>query len=152
MAISLLLPHITDAIGDLSISGVTIKKVNELNASYTLTNNVLYPQPEGFITGFRLEFVSFPRGEDAKVNVLYDLHYRFLSTQIGDLSNMATAYATMFEAVVALVSSLIEVHELYDGKVDMEVGAVTFGARADPVGNMFHGADITLNVMEMQNA
>jgi len=52
MAITMLLPNITDAISSLDVSGVVIKDVNEMAASWVSQPNVLYANPEGFITNF----------------------------------------------------------------------------------------------------
>lgn len=152
MSVSLLLPDITDAIHDLDISGVEIVDFDGIAVSWKSKANVLYPNPEGFVTNFNPEWLTLLQGNDAPLDVSYTLNYRFLGTQIGDLSNMAKAYALMVNQVVNILNTLLGTDRPYSGKVQMSVGSVTFGARTDPAGSVFHGADIALNVVEMQNA
>lgn len=151
MAISSLLADITEAISELSIDGVTVKDTNQIAASWVSLPNVLYPNPEEFITNFQLQYQSMPRGAEAKVDIRYTLNYRFLGTQIGDMGNLGKAYASMIGKVLLIIAAMMETTSPYDGRVDMELANVTVGARVDPAGNGFHGADIALNIVEMQN-
>lgn len=151
MTISSLLGNITNAISDINISGVTVKDKDEIAASWTSTSNVLYPHPDNFMTNFRPVYKSFTRGAAAQVDLAYTLNYRFLGTQIGDMATFTTAYSQMVDKVLAIIAKMIETTAPYSGRVDMELGAVTFGPRIDPAGNTFHGADFALNITEMQN-
>lgn len=151
MAIASLLENITQAISEISVAGVTVKDVDEISASWVSTNNVLYPHPESFMTNFSTVYQSFGRGSLAQVDFKYTLNYRFLSTQIGDMANFTKAYAQLINKVLLIIAEMVETHAPYDGRVNLEIGAVTFGPRIDPAGNSFHGADIALNITEMQN-
>ncbi len=152
MTITLQLASITDAIKDLSITGVTVKDYDGIAASWQSQPNVLYPNPEGFITEFSLDYKSLPRGASADVDISYTLNYRFLGTLVGDLSHMPQAYGEMIDKVADILEVLITNHAPYAGTVDLEVGNISVGARSDPAGNIYHGADIALLVTEMQNA
>lgn len=151
MTISSLLTDITNAIEALSINGVTVKDIDQISAQWKSQPNVLYPNPEGFMTNFTLEYQSFTRGASSQVDIKYTLNYRFLGSEIGDLSNMPTAYSQMVDKVILIINAMITATAPYDGKVDMELAGVSFGARTDPAGNGFHGADIALDITEMQN-
>ena len=151
MTISSLLTDITNAIEALSINGVTIKDIDQISAQWKSQPNVLYPNPEGFLTNFTLEYQSFTRGASSQVDIKYTLNYRFLGVEIGDLSNMPAAYSQMVDKVILIINAMITATAPYSGRVDMELAGVSFGARVDPAGNGFHGADIALNITEMQN-
>lgn len=151
MSVSLLLTSITDAISQLSISGVTIRDYDGITGSWKSTANVLYPNPEGFITNFSVTYPTVLRGAAAPADVRYTLNYRFLGTQLGDIGGMAKAYADMVDKVALVAAKMIETDAPYSGRVEMQLAGVTIGARTDPAGNVYHGADIALNVMEMQN-
>jgi hypothetical protein len=151
MAISSLLTTVTGAIDDLSISGVTIKNYDGIVANWASTPNVLYPNPENFLTNFSVDYQSFLHGASAQVNFNYTLNYRFLGTQVGNLGNFPIAYGAMVDKVILIIAAIVTNHSYADGKASVELGPVTFGAREDPAGNMYHGADIALNVTEMQN-
>ena len=151
MTISLLMPSITDAISQVTVSGVSMKDADEISASFAGKSNVFYPNPEGFITGFRVANLTFPRGASEKADVSYTLNYRFLGTQIGDLGNMPKAYGDMLDKLMTLLNAILATDAPYSGAVDMTVGNISVGARSDPAGNMYHGADVALNITEMQN-
>ena len=151
MTISSLLANIADSISSISISGVTVKDMDQVVANWQSTPNVLYPNPDGYMTGFGLDYKSFTRGASSQVDIKYTLNYRFLGTQVGNLGNMPVAYAAMISKVVLIINAMITTTAPYDGKVDLVLGSVTFGMREDPAGNQYHGADIALNITEMQN-
>jgi len=151
MSISLLLESVTNAIAAISITGVTVKDADEVAASWKSLPNVLYPNPEGFITDFSITYQANLRGATAPLDVAYTLNYRFLGVEIGDLSQMAKQYGDMIGKVADIIAAMISTDTPYSGIVEMEVRSVSIGARADPVGNIYHGADIALGVTEMQN-
>jgi hypothetical protein len=64
---------------------------------------------------------------------------------------MPVAYAAMIGKVVLIINAMITATAPYDGRIDLVLGNVTFGMREDPAGNQYHGADIALNITEMQN-
>lgn len=153
MTISTLLSTITGEIAALTISGVTIKDYDEIVASWVSHPNVLYPNPDApFLTNFKVEYVSFPRGASAKADFSYTLNYRFLGTQVGQNNSILKAYPDMIAKVLLIINSMVTNHSYASGSASVELGPVTFGSRVDPAGNQFHGADIALNVTEMQNA
>ncbi len=153
MTATLYLQSITNAIAAISVSGVTIKDSDEIVASWVGTPNILYPNPndDGFITNFRIQFDSIMQGTDAPMTIGYTLNYRFLGTQIGDMATFPVEYANIVSKVAAIVNALVAVPAPYSGRVELIIGGVTIGAKADPSGNMYHGADFTLNITEMQN-
>jgi len=151
MTVSLLLPNITAAIDDISVAGVVIKNYSGIAASWISQPHVMYPNPEGFITDFSIEFATLLRGASAPQDATYTLNYRYLGSEVGDLSQMPQEYSEMIAKVVLILNAFMGVDAPYSGLVEMEVTGVTVGARSDPAGNMFHGADIALRITEMQN-
>ena len=152
MSVSLLLPDITAAIASIVISGVTIKDYDGIAANWQSTARVLYPNPEGFITDFAPEYFTLMRGASAPMDAVYTLNYRYLDTAIGDLANLPYSYGQMIDKVMVIVAKLLETDTPYSGRVEMELKAIqSVGAKADPAGNMYHGADIALLIREMQN-
>ena len=151
MTISLLLPSITAAIDDISVSGVTIKDYDGVVANWSSQPNVLYPDPENFITDWSIEYAAFNRGSSAPMNVNYTLNYRFLGEMVGDVSQFPTGYSNMITKLILILNAMIGEDDPYSGAVDMEVYSVLIGPRDDPAGNQYFGADIALRIMEMQN-
>lgn len=151
MTFSLNLKNITDAISNLTITGVTIRDYDGIAANWTSTPNVLYPKPGSLISDFRIEYQTVLQGKTAPQNVSYSLHYRFLGTQLGSPDIFSAAYAALVDKVVAIINALDDVVAPYSGKVEMSIGGVNLGPLIDPAGNTFYGADLDLAIVEMQN-
>jgi hypothetical protein len=152
MTISSLLTTITGEIAALSITGVTIKDYDEVVVNWKAMPNVLYPNVENFLTGLKLDYESFPHGASAQVNISYTLNYRFLGTQVGN--NTATyslAYKDVIDKVLLIINAIVTNHSYASGKASVELAGVKFGGFSDPSGAFYHGADIALSVVEMQN-
>lgn len=151
MTVSLNLSNVADAIAAISISGVTVKDKDQIIANWTPLPNVLYPQPDGWITGFSIEYVTVMQGATAKMDISYTLNYRFLGTQAGDISTFPAAYSSLVDKLILIINALIALDAPYEGSVELKIGGVEIGPRIDPAGNNFFGADIALNIKEMQN-
>ena len=151
MTVSLLLANIADSISQISVSGVTVKDVDQIMPTWESTPNVLYPKPDGWISNFNVDFKSILQGTSAAMDIGYTLTYRFLGTEVGDLSTFPVAYANIVTKLVLILNALLALDAPYSGRVELIVGGVNIGPMIDPAGNQFHGADITLNIKEMQN-
>jgi len=153
MTVSLYLANITNAIESISISGVTVMDKDEISPSWLGQPNVLYPNPnnDGFVTNFNIRFDSVLQGTNAPMTIGYTLNYRFLGTQVGDLSSFTLAYSNVIDKVVAIINAVIAVPAPYSGRVELIVSGVSIGAVADPAGNAYHGADLSFAITEMQN-
>jgi len=119
MTISSLLTTVTGDIANLSISGVKIVNYNGIVASWIAQPNVLYPNPENFITNFRVEYQSFLHGASAQVNFNYTLNYRFLGTQLGNLSNFPVAYSAVVDKYLLILAAIVTNHSAASGKADL---------------------------------
>jgi hypothetical protein len=151
MTATLLLSSIADAISNISISGVTVKDRDQIAGSWVSTPNVLYPNPDGWITDFTIDYKAIIRGASAPANFRYTLNYRFLGVQVGDLATMPVSYSALVDKVVAIINAIFAVDAPYSGGVDMVITGVSLGPKTDPAGNQYYGADISLSVEEIQN-
>lgn len=148
---NLMLTNITDAIAAISVSGVTIKDVDQISGAWNAQPNVLFPNPDAFISGFTIEYDALMQGSTAPMTITYTLSYRFLSVQIGDISAFPASYNQLVGKVTAIINAFVSVFAPYSGRVEMVVSGVSLGARQDPAGNNYFGADILLNITEMHN-
>ncbi len=151
MTVSLKLASIADAISAISISGVTVKDKDQIVASWVSTPNVLYPNPDGWITNFSIDYIALMQGATAPMDISYTLNYRFLGVQVGDLSIFPAAYSSLVDKLILIINAVISVPAPYSGTVELKLGNISIGARTDPTGNNFFGADFALNITEMQN-
>ena len=152
MTFGLNLANITNSIATISVTGVTIKDKDEVVGNWTPLPNVLYPNPNNWISDFEIGYVTNLRGSTAKADISYTLNYRFLGTQSGDLATFPVALSALVDKVILIINAIFAVHAPYSGKVDMElVGISSPGPLPDPAGNLFFGCDIALRITEQQN-
>lgn len=144
---------VAESIADLSVTGVDIKDLDKIpEEGNAMDVPVIIPKPDGFITGFRHAPVSLSSGSGRQVDVFYILTYRLLHSEIGEgMDGLFTTYPAMV-ALTALFLDEIIANDTLPGAVDAKPLTIPiFGPVADPVGNMFHGCDIGIEIMEFVN-
>lgn len=149
MSFNLALSSVTAAIAGLTITGVTVRDTDKIAASWQSVSNVLYPNPsqDGFITGFTMAYDLYVDDTLSPVQVSYTLHYRFLGSQIGDMTNFSTAYGGVATKLATIIPAMVGA-AMAVADVTIELGEVTIGNKQDPAGNQYHGADFALNIVE----
>ena len=149
---TLAISTICDSISSLSVSGLTIKDLNEIPEAVTGRDcPVIYPKPDGFVTNFEMVRDSFGGGSTAKMTVTYDLTYRLLGAPLASGRGLFDSYSLMVEKVYAFIDAVLAIDTMA-GLVDITPADTTaFGPVSDPAGGMFHGADVILHVMEFAN-
>ena len=149
---ALAIATIADSIAAVSVSGVTIKDLNEIPEAVTLRDcPVLFPRPDGFVTDLAVKRDSFGTGAVAKMTVTYILTYTFCHAPIGSGRGLFDVYDNMIANAFAIIDAIIT-NDTVTGLVDLQVDdALNFGPVEDPSGNVFHGCEIQLYVMEFVN-
>lgn len=149
MAIDCKITTVADSIAGLSISGVTVKDINELSASWKSLPNVLYPRPDNFVTNMSLTQAELTK---QKFDLRYTLNYRFLHVQLGNDAVLFATYPTLIAKIVLIINAIITNHNL-TGAIDVSFGGITaLGPLPDPAGNVYHGADFQINILEFLEA
>lgn len=153
MTFSLYITSITAAIANMSVTGVTIKDKDEIFIAANGLANTLIPNPnaDGFITNFDIQYDSLLQGAEAPSTVSYTLNYRFLGVTIGDAASWSKAYSDIVDKLVLIVNAIVALPGPFSGRIEMKLSDVSIGAKEDPSGNLFHGADFALAITEMQN-
>jgi hypothetical protein len=147
MTINVQFATVAAGISALSISGVNVKDIDTLPEDCTLLCPVFYPRPDGFITDLSPTVQSFGSGGTAKLDLSYTLTYRYLHAPLGT-HGLFDTYAGLI-AKLELILEAIFANDAITGAVDLQtVGVSDVGPVADPAGNMYHGADISLRVLE----
>lgn len=142
---------IADSISKLSVTGVTIKDINEIPDSVINGDcPMVIPKPDGFVSDFELERMAMSSGTANVWNVSYTLTYRFLHSEIGLGLGILDAYPGMVDKVCDFVDKML-VSDTVTGAVDLEVADISaFGPVSDPSGKMFHGCDISFRILEFE--
>ena len=98
---------IANAIAALSVTGLSIKDIDEIPPQADQSISTLIPLPD-YMTDFEVEIDSFGGGSTAKMTVWYTLGYRLLYKPVGaglDLEyydNMIALAAALFGALTRL--------------------------------------------------
>jgi len=151
MTVSLNLANVATAISNISVSGVTVKNKDEVAGSWTSKPNVLFPNPENWVTGFGMTWDAMLQNASAPMTINYTLNYRFLGVAVGDISAMPVSYSALVDKLILIINAIISTPAPYSGRIEMKIGDVSIGPKIDPAGNNFYGADFAVNISEMQN-
>src|SRR3972149_7264806 len=103
---TLAISTICDSTSSLSVSGLTIKDLNEIPEAVTGRDcPVIYPKPDGFVTNFEMVRDSFGGGPTAKMTVTYDLTYRLLGAPIGAGGGLVDSYSLLVQKMDAFIGA-----------------------------------------------
>jgi len=148
---ALAITTVTNSIAALSVTGLTIKDIDEI--PYSVTDRqcpILYPEPLNFISDITVERATTGTAGSGYFDVFYTLRYAFLYQQAGAGRGTLTLYSSMVQLFEDLVDKMI-ISDNITGCVDIQVaGSVTFGPIPDPAGNMFIGAELLFRVHEFE--
>lgn len=146
---SLKLATLAASVANLSISGVTVKDLNEIPEEVTeRICPVLYPNPDGFITGLSVSRQSLGADNVSKKNVLFSLNYIYAHAPAGSFRFLAQAQAAMVANVETILEAFTDNSSL-SGSVDLSPRLEgEMGMIEDPAGNQFVGCMISLDVLD----
>lgn len=138
---------IASSIAALSISGVTIKDIDEIPDAVSLLCPVLIPQPNDYMTGTKMSFESYGSNGSAAINMEYDLNYVFLFCEAGGVNAFAPFSPLMTKLALILVT--IMSNDAISGLVDLKINSVgNIGVINDPAGNGYWGVLLSFHVLE----
>jgi hypothetical protein len=137
---------VTHSIASLSISGVTVKDVHELSDALKMTDHLLVPRPDNFITGLTVTPAEVSK---QNLDVRYTLHYQYFHCAIGGgMNGLFSAYSGLIDKI-ALIIVAFSKHETLTGAVDnLTLTIDRIGPIPDAAGNAFHGAEMSINILQ----
>lgn len=148
MTITSTISTVADSIAGLSISGVTIKDIDQIPDTARMLCPLIIPQPANFVTDLSVSFETYGSNGSAKINTNYTLNYMFLFCEV---SSGLGAFAA-FSGLVAKLSALlvaINSNDAITGAVDIKINSIgNIGVITDPAGNDFWGLEFSLRVLE----
>lgn len=147
MTIALNFVTVAGSIASISISGVTVKDIDEVPMSGELILPVLFPQPNGWLSDIQPVTQSLGSLGSQKMDFNYTLNYVFLLAEQGSgisqtdfLSPLVTKLELIFEAILS--------NDVVTGLVDMQLNSLDLGTVEDPAGNSYWGALFSLRCLE----
>src|SRR5687767_6199894 len=123
MTITSAFSTITNSIAALSISGVTIKDVDEIPQSGNLILPILFPRPNDFVTDFSQTLQSFGSGGTAKMDFEYNLNYVFLYAEMGSGLGTFEIYNGLITKLSAILVAIAS-NDAVSGLVDLQTSAI----------------------------
>lgn len=148
MTVTVSFSTVTNSIAALSVSGVTIKDVDEIPEDVAMLTPILFPQPSGFITDVSPEFQSFGSNGTAKMDLGYTLNYVYLHAPVGSGVNAFAPYAGMITKLAAIFVAIMS-NDAITGAVDVRLNSLpNLGVVTTPNDEDYWGALISLRVLE----
>ena len=142
---------VADSISKLTVTGVTIRDLDDMsNEVFARDCPLVMPAPTWF-TVAEVERVNLGSGTAAKWDFTYILSYRLFYQEVGNERNPGSIIPTLAAKTFLFIDAVIA-NDSITGAIDMElVSSPVFGVVEDPVGKLFWGADIELQIMEFIN-
>ncbi len=139
---------VTNSIAALSISGVTVKDIDQIPTSASMLCPILFPQPNDFVTGITPTFETYGSNGGAKINMTYTLNYVFLECEAGSGISAFDAYNGLITHIAAILQAVLS-NDAITGAVDITPhGIPNIGVIEDPAGNQFWGALLSFEILE----
>lgn len=147
MTITSAIATVADSIAGLTISGVTIKDIDQIPDTARLLCPLLIPKPDNFVTDISVTFETFGSNGGAKINTNYTLNYVFLFCEVGGVSSFAAfgGLVTKLSAILVAINS----NDTITGAVDVKINSIgNIGVITDPAGIEYWGLEFGLRVLE----
>lgn len=148
MTLSIHPTTVSASIAGLSISGVTIKDIDEIPETANMLCPLLVPQPNNFIANIKINNKSYGSNGTQKADFEYDLNYAFLYCEAGAGINTYAPYAGLLAKLEDVLETVIN-NDVISGLVDMTLtGISNVGIIPDPADNEYWGVLVTLHCLE----
>ena len=145
MAIAL--ATVADSIAALTVSGVTLKDVDNIPEDVTGMGPLIIPAPN-YLTNFTMERMSFGGGSSAEMDVKYTLNYRLLFAPVGAGRGFIGVVDVMVDKLALFLDAILAIDTISGCEDITPSGVSNFGVVTDPAGNQYFGCDISLDVLE----
>jgi len=147
MTVSSAFATITNSIAALSISGVTIKDIDEIPQNASMLTPLLIPQPNDFVTNFEAAFQSFGSNGTAKIDLNYSLNYVYLHAEVGSGISTFDIYSGLITKLSAILVAILS-NDAITGLIDIKPRIGNIGIIEDPSGKQFWGVLFSLPILE----
>lgn len=148
MTVTSTIATVADSIAGLTISGITIKDIDQIPDSASMLCPLLIPQPANFVTDLSISFETFGSNGTAKINSNYTLNYVFLYCEVGSGLGAFAAFSGLVTKLSAILVA-INSNDAISGAVDVKINSIgNIGVITDPAGHEYWGLEFSLRVLE----
>ena len=142
---------VTNSLAAVSVSGVTLKDVDEVKAGLTQRDcPLLTPNPDNFISNFSITPDAMGAGSGRKMTAKYTINYILIQAQVGaGRRDILENYSGMIDNAAAVFDAVVKTDNI-TGSVDLlpRFGESYIYAMG---GNDFHAINIMFDVTEFVN-
>ena len=150
MTVAVSISTVADAIAGLSISGVTVKDIDQISVSRAVGAATLAPRPDRFVTDLSVEAETFGSGATRSATLRYTLNYVYYHCLVGSTLDFGS-YSAMITNISAVLVALITNDDV-TGATDNTMPTISdIGPVSDPVGNVYHGCTVSLQIVQYIN-
>lgn len=146
---ALAIATVVDSIAALSVTGLSIKDMDEIPPGVEVSQPTLIPLPD-FMTDWEIETQSFGPGSSAKFDAFYTLNYRLCYIPVG-AGKPLEYFDNMVSMVAAFLDAVIAASPVTGSITLTPVAVFNMGIVNDPADQSFYGCDIAIRVMEFIN-
>jgi hypothetical protein len=148
MAFATALVTIADSIAGISISGVTVKDIDGIPDRAELTTPIMFPQPNGYVSGLAAERTTFGINGAGKTDLTYSLNYVYLHCKDGSGLGTFAIYSGLITKLAAIITAILS-NDTITGAADVNIGNIgDIGIIDDPAGHKYWGVLFSLEVTE----
>ena len=148
MTIAVNFATVADSISKLSISGITMRDIDQVPDSAQMLCPIMFPQPDNFITNINVERVTVGSGGTAKMDMTYTLNYVFLQAEMGAGISAFSMYSNIVSNLAAILVKMFASDNI-TGAVDLTLNSIgEIGTISDPSGNQYWGVLLSFNILE----
>lgn len=144
MTVNINFVAVANAIGNLSVSGITFRDIDQITASVLVAPATFAPKPGGWITNMRVTTDSLGTGGAQKMTLNYTLNYTYYHCQIGSTLDFGS-YSAMVTNIAAILAVLLS-NDVITGALDQTPKISDIGPVLDPAGNQYHGCVFSLDI------
>jgi hypothetical protein len=143
---------VATSIAGLTVTGVTMCDISAIPEGVNPRDcPIIYPKPDGFLSGLSVEINSTGTGTSAKKTVRYTLTYMFVYAPIQSERGLFALYPDMVAKALVFIDAVLA-NDSITGCVDIfPQDIMNWGPVTDPAGVAFHGAEIAFRVTEFVN-
>ena len=136
---------VTNSIAALSISGVSVRDIDEVIPANVMKPATLQPVMDEFISDLT---VTPAEVSCQNLDVTYRLRYQYIHCAVGGSMNLTTAYSGMITNLALILKAFAD-HTALGGA--MVAGTPVLGAIGtvtDGAGNYYYGCDVLINILQ----
>jgi hypothetical protein len=148
MTIAVSFSTVADSISKLTVTGVTMKDIDEIPPSGNMLTPIMFPNPDSFITNLSVTRMSLGGGGAAALDMTYVMNYVFLQSRAGAGISPFDAYSKVITNLAVILVAMLT-NDNITGPVDFEVNDIgNIGVIEDPAGKQFWGVLLSFKVTE----